>query len=115
MKIGSVWFEEIPLVLYCTVLYCTYTPDGVHAKRMRKKMNEVMTGKAGGMRIVERVGVSVISMMKRTDPFKESTCGRVDCLTCKQDKCGDFEKECVGYEVWCVTCEEKGIEKVCKT
>ena len=80
--------------LYCTVRYCTYTPDGVHAKRMRKKMNEVMTGKAGGMRIVERVGVSVISMMKRTDPFKESTCGRVDCLTCKQDKCGDCVKEC---------------------
>ena len=35
-------------------------------------MKEVMAERAGGMRIVEGVGVSVISMMRRTDPFKES-------------------------------------------
>ena len=74
-------------------------------------MKEVLSGKAGGMRFVECVGVSVISMMKRTDPFKKNTWGRVNCITCKQDKCGDCEKECVGYEVWCVTSEKKGMKK----
>ena len=86
-----------------SVVFVPYTPEGILAKRMRMKVSEVMSGKTGGLRIVERVGVSILAMMKRTDPFRETTCGRPDCITCKNDKCGNCEKDCVGYEMWCIT------------
>ena len=44
-------------------------------------------------------------MLKRSDPFKEKTCGRANCLVCKHGNCGDCEKEGVAYEIWCNTCK----------
>ena len=94
------------------VVFVPYTPGGKLAQLMREKMKEVMYGKEGGFRIVERVGVSMEAMLKKSDPFKEKTCGRAACLMCKFENCGDCEKEGVGYEIWCNTCKNTGIKKI---
>ena len=58
------------------------------------------------MKIVEQVGVSVVSTLQRADPWHGKSCDREDCLVCKHGG-GECEKESVGYAISCEECGEE--------
>jgi hypothetical protein len=91
---------------HSSVIFVPHTPDSKLAKMLRNTMERIMGGQRGGMKIVEQVGASVVSMVQRADPWKEQNCERPECIVCLQGK-GDCEKESVRYRVTCAECEEE--------
>ena len=100
------WYQVGGFVI---VVFVPYTPGGVLAKTWRSTIERLMGGWAGGLKVVEQVGKSILSNLQRADPFKESTCDR-DCFSCNTGG-GDCEKESVGYEISCEECGKEGIER----
>ena len=62
------------------------------------------------IRVVEKAGRSVKSMLQRSDPFKAATCNRESCLICETGGRGSCSKSGINYEISCIGCEEQGRE-----
>ena len=55
-------------------------------------------------------GVSLKSLLQRSDPWPVERCGRGDCFPCKREKGGDCRRSGVTYRIVCLECnaEYKG-------
>ena len=57
------------------------------------------------IRVVEKAGRSIKSMLQRSDPFKERRCGRESCFVCTTEGKESCDKNGINYAVTCTSCE----------
>ena len=93
-----------------SVIFIPATPGSYLCKKYQKAV------KASGLkiRIVERAGRSVKSLLQRSDPFRVSSCSRGDCFVCTSDGKGNCRAKGVTYEVCCVPCSKMPSPCRCK-
>ena len=85
-----------------------------------KRVAECGIEKAGeSVKVVERGGVTVKSLLQKSDPFREAECEDNGCPVCTIKEGG--QRECVrggckipnvGYVVTCIKCQEEGRTRV---
>jgi len=59
------------------------------------------------IKVVERVGETVKSILQRSDPFRTNICEREDCLICEKALPVNCRERGVVYELVCTVCERK--------
>ena len=100
---------------YETVIMVNATPGGELAKRYK----EVVKNNPGPVKIkiMEKGGRQVKSILQRSNPGKTRGCDSPDCLACKQEKGkgGDCRKNNVGYELGCDLCGAENVSYVGET
>ena len=89
---------------YESVIFVPSTPESVLQRRYQAEINR----HGVKIRVVEKSGRSVKSMLQRSDPFKERTCGRDMCFVCGTEKKGLCDKNGVNYAIVCAGCEDFG-------
>ena len=62
-------------------LFVPHTPNGELAKRMRKAEAQNHQGRRIRFKIVEKGGVTLESLLRRSNPWSEENCGRDDCFS----------------------------------
>ena len=60
------------------------------------------------IRVLEKTGRSMKSLLQRSGPFKPRKCGRALCFICETKKKGSCDKNEVNYVITCVGCENSG-------
>ena len=92
---------------YDVPLFVPHTPGGELAKRMRKAEAQNHQGRKIRFKIVEKGGVTLEKMLRRSNPWSSENCGRADCFPCQGGEGGTCWREGVTYTVFCVECGEK--------
>lgn len=93
---------------YESVIFVPSTPESVLQKRYQAEIDR----RGLKIRVVEKAGRSIKSMMQKSDPFRREKCDRQSCLVCSTGGKGACDKEGVTYAITCATCAEQGIERV---
>ena len=102
------------------VMFVPYTAHSELANKIRESeaSMEKMTGQR--LKIVEKVGVKLVDILHKADPWAGQECGRKGCLLCetkaKEGKTNnqDCHTRNVTYKTWCRTCDmrqDKAIEQ----
>ena len=67
------------------ILFCPYTPNSALKKELQK-IEDFMNGtqKTGKVRIVERAGPKMSTLLSNRTPRKKERCGREDCPPCEK-------------------------------
>ena len=84
-----------------------HTPGGELAKRMREVEAQNHQGRKIRFKIVEKGGVTLEKMLRRSNPWSSENCGRADCFPCKGGEGGTCWREGVTYTLFCVECGEE--------
>ena len=66
------------------------------------------------VKVVEKTGVKLESILTSSDPFREGDCGRPDCGLCgdEDSKGQNCRRRNVTYTNTCKICEKKGVKSV---
>ena len=92
------WYKEGDT--YESVLFVQATPDSDY----RKKVEAIVKKHDMKIKVVERVGQTVKSMLQRSNPFQGNLCTREDCLICSKElPVNCRERGCV-YQFSCLDC-----------
>ena len=93
---------------YESVIFVPSTPDSILQQRYQSDVN------CQGLRIrvVEKAGWSVKSMVQRSDPFQLKRCGQESCLECATGGKGSCGKEVITYSITLNNCAKRGIVRV---
>ena len=89
---------------YESVIVVPSSPGSVLQRRYQEEINRHDIK----IRVVEKAGRSVKSMLQRSDPFKPRTCGRALCFICETERKGSCNKNRANYVITCVGCENSG-------
>ena len=93
-----------------SVIMVNATPNGELARQFR----DVVQKNPGPVKIkiMERGGRQIKSILQRNNPSKSKGCESLECLVCKHGRGegGDCRRNSVGYEMYCDIC---GPENVC--
>ena len=103
-KVGS-WYLKGG---YESVIFVPSTPDSILQQRYQSEVNR----HGLRIRVVEKAGRSVKSMVQRSDPFQKERCGRESCLVCTTGGKGSCGKEGVTYSITCNNCAERDVVRV---
>ena len=87
---------------YDSVVFIPPTPNS-HLKRLYEKEIRKTSFK---IRVVERAGKSIKSMLQRSHPFKKEKCGKEDCMICSSGGSGNCRTNNVTYKIECSLCNE---------
>ena len=90
------------------VIFSPYTPGSV----LQQKYQSEVDRQGIRIRVVEKAGRSIKSMIQRSDPFWIEKCDRQPCMVCQTSEKGSCDKKGVTYSIRCAECTERGIEKV---
>ena len=105
--------KEHAVAATTTVLFVPQTPFGNLANKLRKAELELFKLCGTKVKIVERAGTSLKSLLSRPNPWGNLTCNREKCLTCKTEKNeGLCSKRSLTYETRCLSCAGAGREKL---
>ena len=85
---------------YESVLFIPSTPNGELKKVIQGEINRSTLK----IKVVERSGTSITSLLQRSNPMKEENCGREDCFLCTTGGKGDCSRNNVVYEIECDRC-----------
>ena len=104
------WWKGKEVIKNKSVIFVPATPGGELAKifkeieKEQRNQNENMMN----FQIIEQTGVSLERMFQKSNPFKETDCGKQDCVVCdgKGVKCRD---EGVGYRGVCKECSKSNM------
>ena len=100
---GHKWYEEGGK--YESVLYVQATAEG----ELKRKAEEIVKKIGLKVKVLERSGRSLKSLLQRSDPFSTRLCGREGCVLCGCNSEIDCrERDCV-YSIKCFDCEEEGV------
>ena len=89
-----------------TVVFCQATPNEV----LRKAVQEEACRSGLNIRIVEKGGRNIKSILQRSDVKPEKSCNDPTCVVCLTSNTGRCREENSGYVISCVPCkEENGI------
>ena len=69
-------------------LFVPHTPNGELAKRMKEAEARNHQGRKIRFKIVEKGGVTLENLLRRSNPWSEESCGRHDCFPCKGGRGG---------------------------
>lgn len=89
-----------------SVIFVPYTPNSELKKRYERRIKETNIK----IKIMEKPGRSLKSLIQKPDPFKRKTCKRSDCFVCKTEGKGDCSKNNINYDITCKKeCKNKDI------
>ena len=94
-----------------TVLFVMQTPNGELAKRLRQAEQELSEICGNKVKIVERSGVSLKSILVKTNPLPEQKCGRMNCFPCQQEDNSRCKVRSITYQTSCLLCKQQGVDK----
>ena len=100
------------------VMFVPFTARGELARRLRDAEAQLERQTGYRIKIVERTGTKIEDLLHRSNPWQGQDCKREKCLLCMTKvRTGKFQeqdctKRCIVYETWCISCEEKEIEKL---
>ena len=96
-----------------TVLFVPQTPFGKLAEMIRQAETELSRICGDNVKVVERAGKSLEHTLVKSRPWRATHCGRVQCLTCQDDKkVGQCTKRNLTYETSCQSCKLGGKEAI---
>ena len=75
--------------------------------RVREVEAQNHQGRKIRFKIVEKGGVTLEKMLRRSNPWSSENCGRADCFPCKGGEGGSCWREGVTYTLFCVECGEE--------
>ena len=88
-----------------TVLFAPHTPGGELKKILQDIDDQVMgSQRYGRVRVVEKLGSSLIEALGNQAPWRSGQCGRSQCWPCKSKE-GSCRKHNVLYRIACLTCK----------
>ena len=67
--------------------------------------------KFGKVRVIEKLGTSLIHKIGNQAPWRSDPCGRDNCWPCKA-KTGSCKAHNIVYNITCMTCKSLGVKKV---
>ena len=100
------WFKKGG---YDVPLFNPHTPGGELAKRMRMKEAQNNQGRRIRFKIVEKGGITLEQLLRRSNPWAGEGCERPKCFPCSSGGGGNWWRESITYLLWC---EECGIKVV---
>ena len=74
---------------------------------MREAEAKNHQGRRIRFKIVEKGGVTLENLLRRSNPWSAEVCGRTDCFPCKGEKGGTCWREGVTYTLACQECGEE--------
>ena len=89
---------------YKSVLFVQSTPGGV----LKSAISEVVRSSGLKIRVVEKGGKKVQSLLQKSDVENSVQCMRPECVICQSGGKGPCSKEGVCYKVTCLKCLEFG-------
>ena len=96
---------------YNSVLFVPATPHSALAKTLQKHESENNQGRKSRVKIIEKAGRSVKSLLAPNNPWSATKCGDEECFMCSTAT-GPLKLSCrvpgVLYTIVCVLCEEEG-------
>ena len=93
------------------MIFIPHTPKG-ELRKLLQEEDDKLTKMLGMKRVrfVERGGVSIASILCRSNPWREQMCQRKGCQICRGGKGGECRVESVVYQIQCMVCkEERGL------
>ena len=89
-----------------SVVFVQSTPGEL----LKKEVKKIMDDAGFNVRVVEKGGRSMRSVLQRSDVSPPQTCVYGDCPICLTEGKGKCEVEGVVYRIWCTVCESEGID-----
>ena len=94
------------------VLFVPHTPGGELKRRLRELEDRALASrKVGRIRMVERVGRTLLSQLANMAPWTREHCGQEECMACAT-KPGQCKMINATYHIQCQECKLKGIKRV---
>ena len=90
------------------VLFIPGTKGGELASRLRKEEEELSKLTGYRVKIVERSGLKISSMLHRSNPWADDPCRREDCMVCASEDGGCCTIRNVVYKTSCLECKKDG-------
>ena len=94
-----------------TVLFVPQTPHGELAARLRQAEEELSKLVKYKVKVVEKSGAPIKSILVKTSPVPEQKCSRADCHLCKSSENSKCKARSVTYQTSCLRCKEKGKDR----
>ena len=94
-----------------TVLFAIQTPNGELAARLRRAEQELAELCNNKVKIVERSGTTLKSLLVKTNPLGDQPCARRDCPLCSHEKQSKCKTRSVTYQNTCLLCKTRGVDK----
>ncbi|KAK3732414.1 hypothetical protein QZH41_003562 [Actinostola sp. cb2023] len=88
---------------YSSVIFVPTTPLSELKRILEKNVKE----SGIKIKIVETAGMNAKRMLQRSNPFKEKTCEKEDCMVCRTGGKGPCGTPSVTYEIKCKPCGHK--------
>ena len=95
------------------VLFLDQTPHGELSRRVKELLHRLEPSMGFKLRVVERTGRSIKSLLSQSSCSNGSKCGRSTCITCNQD-CEDVPactRTSIVYENVCIECNPGATSK----
>ena len=99
MKGRSWWGERNE-----SVMFVQATPNEV----LRKEVQKIIDASGFKVKVVQRGGIPLKSMLQRSDVDPQMKCLDDDCPVCLTAPKGCCQMESVGYKIWCIECKQLG-------
>ena len=99
---GQTWFRRGG---YTTTLFVPPTPGSELAKQLQAVGARECQGRDVKVRVVERAGQSLVSLLQKTDPSPKQPCGDTGCLPCNTGDLGTCRANNVVYSLECTLCD----------
>ena len=100
------------------VMFVPFTAHSELAIRLRESEEKMKALTGYRMKVVEKVGVKLVDILHKSNPWAGEDCGRPGCILCtsrkyegRKDK-QDFKKRNLVYETSCQTCKERKEEEI---
>ena len=94
-----------------SVLFVPFTPGGELRKELQQIDRKVTSTKNGQIRVVEKLGNTLIQSLGNQAPWRGESCGRSECWPCRS-KPGSCRKHNINYSITCMTCHEEGKKQI---
>ena len=92
-----------------TVMFIPRTSEGALINRLRGVERDMRKVVGSSMRLVERAGTHLKSLLVKSNPWASNGCGREMCTSCSQEKKGgECSRRSVVYKTTCMTCMREG-------
>ena len=101
-KVGS-WYLRGG---YESVIFVSSIPDFILQQKYQSEVNR----QGLWIRVVEKAGRPVKSMVQRSDPLQQERCGQESCLMCTTGGKGSCGKEGITYSITCNNCVERSMK-----
>lgn len=88
---------------YDSVLFIPATPNG----ELKKEVQQEISRSRVKIKVIERNGTPLTSLLQKSDPTKTKGCQREDCFVCTSGGKGDCTKNNIVYEIKCDDCGSK--------